>query len=146
MINHDNPFMHFFREIFTLEQLARNRMERALPHEMKISHFSTLSHLARKATASSPAELASAFQVTRPTMTNTLQKLETKHYIRITEDLHDGRAKLVEITPTGREVFHEAIQALALMFEDVSTTIGEEPFKEALPPLEKIRIFMDTYR
>ncbi|MES2674593.1 MAG: MarR family winged helix-turn-helix transcriptional regulator [Pseudomonadota bacterium] len=146
MNNHENIFMNFFKEIFTLEQLARNRMERALPSDMKISHFTTLSYLVKRDTPSSPAELASAFQVTRPTMTNTLQKLEARNYIQVSADAADGRGKLIIITQEGRNAFFTAVQALSEMFGDVANTIGEEPFKEALIPLTQIRTFMDSYR
>lgn len=146
-MNHpENVFMSFFKEIFTLEQLARNRMERALPNEMKVSHFTALSYLVKKDSPSSPAELASAFQVSRPTMTNTLQKLEAKNYICVSADLEDGRGKLVMITQEGKDAFRIAVQALAEMFGDVANAMGEEPFKEALVPMGKIRAFMDTSR
>ncbi len=146
-MNHpENIFMNFFKEIFTLEQLARNRMERALPNEMKVSHFTALSYLVKKDTPSSPAELASAFQVSRPTMTNTLQKLEAKNYICVSADLADGRGKLVMITQEGKDAFRIAVQALAEMFGDVANAMGEEPFKEALIPLTSIRAFMDASR
>jgi DNA-binding MarR family transcriptional regulator len=146
MHNAENIFMNFFKEIFTLEQLARNRMESALPNDMKVSHFTALSYLVKKDTPSSPAELASAFQVSRPTMTNTLQKLEAKNYIYVSADLADGRGKLVMITQEGKDAFHIAVQSLAEMFGDVAKAMGEEPFKEALVPLINIRAFMDTSR
>jgi DNA-binding MarR family transcriptional regulator len=146
-MNHpENTFMSFFKEIFTLEQLARNRMERALPNEMKVSHFTALSYLVKKDIPSSPAELASAFQVSRPTMTNTLQKLEAKNYICVSADLADGRGKLIMITPEGKNAFHIAVQSLAEMFGDVAKAMGEDPFKEALIPLTNIRAFMDASR
>ncbi len=146
-MNHrENIFMSFFKEIFTLEQLARNRMERALPNDMKVSHFTALSYLFKKDKPSSPAEMANAFQVSRPTMTNTLQKLEAKNYIIVSADVEDGRGKLIQITKEGRDAFQIAVQALGEMFGDVANTIGEEPFREALVPLTKIRAFMDTSR
>ncbi len=142
----DQVFMSFFQEIFILEHLARNRMEQALPGDMKVSHFTALSYLANKNTPSNPAELASAFQVSRPTMTNTLQKLEAKKYISISADSEDGRGKHVAITKGGRKVFNLAIQALAHMFSDVEQNLGEEPFTQALAPLRSIRKFMDASR
>lgn len=142
----DQVFMSFFKEIFILEHLARNRMEQALPDDMKVSHFTALSYLANKNTPSNPAELASAFQVSRPSMTNTLQKLEAKNYIRISADTEDGRGKHVAITKEGRKVFNRAIEALAHMFGDVAHNLGEEPFTQALAPLRCIREFMDASR
>jgi DNA-binding MarR family transcriptional regulator len=142
----DQVFMSFFKEIFILEHLARNRMEQALPGDMKVSHFTALSYLANKNTPSNPAELASAFQVSRPTMTNTLQKLEAKNYIRISADTEDGRGKLVAITKEGRKVFNLAIEALAHMFGDVAQNLGEDPFTQTLAPLRSIREYMDASR
>lgn len=142
----DQVFMSFFKEIFSLEQLARNRMEQALPGDMKVSHFTALSYLANKNTPSNPAELASAFQVSRPTMTNTLQKLEAKKYIRISADSEDGRSKQIAITKEGRKAYKLAIAALAQMFSDVARNLGEGPFTQALVPLQTIREFMDAFR
>jgi DNA-binding MarR family transcriptional regulator len=146
-MNHlDNVYMNFFKEIFMLEQLARNRMEHALPDDMKISHFTTLSYLFQKKTPSSPAELADAFQVARPSMTNTLQKLEAKGYIAVDADGQDGRGKLISLTQEGENAFSEAVNSLAGMFADVANAKSEEPFKAALIPLKDIRIFMDATR
>ena len=41
-----------FSEIFMADQLARNRLGRALPKGMELSHFSVLNHLARAKEAS----------------------------------------------------------------------------------------------
>lgn len=141
-----NNYMNFFRNVFILEQLARNRMERAFPRGMKVSHFTALSHLVNLGAGTSPAEMASAFQVTRPTMTNTLQKLEAKNYIRVDSDPNDGRGKIVRITEEGRAIFLSAVQALGEMFEDVAKNLGEQPFIAALEPLEEIRKFMDSHK
>lgn len=140
-----NIYMRFFREVTILENLTRNRMERALPNQMKVSQFGVLSRLMYEPECS-PAEIAEAFQVTRPSMTNTLQKLEAQGYIRVEADPSDGRGKLVRITEEGRSAFTLAIERLAEMFEDVTESLGTEPFEEALPAIAKIRLFMDKNR
>lgn len=66
-------------------------MERILPNDMKSSHFGVINRLVRLEKKENPTDLACAFQVTRPSMTNTLQKLAAKGYITIESDLLDGR-------------------------------------------------------
>jgi len=140
------PIMAFFRNIAIIEQLSSARLERALPDGMQNSHFGVLSHMCRMSKKESPAELASIFQVARPSMTNTLQKLATKDYIIIEQDPNDGRGKLVSITDKGRQAFGQAIQAIAPLYESTIASLGTDVFKELLPGLDKIRDYMDNNR
>ncbi len=141
-----SPLQEFFREISILEHLTRNRMEQVLPDGMKAPHFAVLSHLITTQSKETPAELASNFQVTRPTMTNTLQRLDAKKYINIAPDPKDGRGKLVWITSEGEQAFFKAIGCLGPRFDDLSAHLGEEIFREVLPALKTIRRFMDNHR
>ena len=140
------PIMAFFRNIAIIEQLSRARMERALPDGMQVSHFGVLSHMCHMNRMESPAELADIFQIARPSMTNTLQKLSAKDYIVIEPDPNDGRGKLVKITDKGRQAFSQAIQAIAPLYEDTVNTLGVDVFKELLPGLDKVRSYMDSNR
>jgi DNA-binding MarR family transcriptional regulator len=45
-------------------------------------------------------------------MTNTLQHLQSKGLVSVAADPDDGRAKIVTITPAGREARDRAIAAL----------------------------------
>ena len=121
-------------------------MERALPDGMQVSHFGVLSHMCHMNRMESPAELADIFQIARPSMTNTLQKLSAKDYIVIEPDPNDGRGKLVKITDKGRQAFSQAIQAIAPLYEDTVNTLGVDVFKELLPGLDKVRSYMDSNR
>jgi DNA-binding MarR family transcriptional regulator len=70
-----------FGELLTADQLARNRISKALPKGMELSHFSVLNHLAGVQDERTPAQLAKAFHITRGAMTNTLSKLEWAGHI-----------------------------------------------------------------
>lgn len=142
----NNPIFGFFTEVSIIENLTKNRMEKVLPDEMKASHFSVLNHLVRVGKQESPAELANAFQVARPSMTNTIQKLEKKNYITITPDPLDGRGKLVLITEQGKNIHQQAVIALSQGFEQLSVDLGPELFASVLPALQKIRQYMDEHR
>jgi len=135
-----------FNEIGIIEQLARTRMERVLPDGMKAPHFGVLSHLVRLGKQESPAQLASAFQVSRPTMTNTIQRLEAKGYVTVEPDPSDGRGKLVLITAAGHAARDTAIIALKPLLKQISGDLGLDIFAAVLPSLERIRIYMDENR
>lgn len=140
------PIMAFFRNIAIIEQLSKARMERALPDGMQASHFGVLSHMCNRTDKVSPAELAEIFQVARPSMTNTLQKLTSKNYITIIPDPNDGRGKLVQITEQGQQAFYKAIQAIAPLYESTVKALGVDVFEELLPGLDKVRLYMDNNR
>lgn len=48
-------------------------------------------------------DLAQAEHITQPTMTGVIQRLEAQGLVERTEDPDDGRARLILITPTGRQ-------------------------------------------
>ena len=128
-----------FSEIFMADQLARNRLTRALPKGMEISHFSVLNHLARTQEERTPAQLAQAFHVTRGAMTNTLAKLEWAGHVHIRPDWDDARRKLVAISPSGRAARDAAIAAIAPILAEVVKDIGADKVRAALPVLRALR-------
>ena len=81
----------FFNEIGIINQLSSTRFERVLPPGLSLAQFSVLNNFARLGGTRTPAQLASAFQVTKGAMTNTLKKLAAGGYINITPDPADGR-------------------------------------------------------
>ena len=99
----DEIAVALFGELFMADQLARNRISKALPKGMELSHFSVLNHLVRSNDERTPAQLARAFHVTRGAMTNTLAKLEWAGHIHVRPDWDDARRKFVAISPSGRQ-------------------------------------------
>ena len=92
----------FFSEIVMIEQLARNRLTRALPRGMELSHFMVLNHFARLGGEKTPAQLARTFHVTKGAMTNTLRRLDAAGYVHIRPDWDDARRKWVSLSPAGQ--------------------------------------------
>lgn len=132
-----------FGEILTADQLLRNRLSRALPKGMEISHFAVLNHLAFVADERSPAQLAHTFHVTRGAMTNTLNKLEWAGYVHIRPDWDDARRKKVAISPAGRRARDEALSAVAPVIDQVVREIGTGRVRAALPVLRDLRIRLE---
>ncbi|PZX09377.1 MarR family winged helix-turn-helix transcriptional regulator [Celeribacter halophilus] len=141
--NNDALSVALFSEIFMADQLARNRLTKALPKGMEISHFSVLNHLARANDERSPAQLARAFHVTRGAMTNTLNKLEWAGHVHIRPDWDDARRKFVSISPSGRAARDAALAAIAPILSEIVEAIGIERVKAALPVLREMRIRLE---
>lgn len=139
----DNLAIALFGEIFMSDQLARNRLSKALPKGMELSHFSVLNHLASLNIERSPAQLAKAFHVTRGAMTNTLNKLEWAGHIHIHPDWDDARRKNVTISPSGRVARDVALNAITPIISKVVESIGADKVRAALPVLREFRDQMD---
>lgn len=137
---------HFFNELGIMEQLVTMQLAAVLPASLNKSQFGVLNHIVRLGRRETPAELASAFQVTRPTMTNTLQKLEAKGFVEIKPSDLDRRSKIVTITQAGIDVRTQALSALVPLFEKIGDDLGAELFQKTRPLLEKVRIYLDENR
>lgn len=137
----------FFNEIGIIDQLAGTILERALPAGMTRAQFAVLNHFVRLGhDERSPAQLASAFQVTRPTMTSTLSRLAREGLVAIRDDPADGRAKLVSLTPQGRAAREAAIAAVATVLPLLDGILDPGEVETILPILRRLRIALDAAR
>ncbi|RMH47364.1 MAG: MarR family transcriptional regulator [Alphaproteobacteria bacterium] len=132
-----------FSEILVVDQLARQRLSKALPSGMEISHFAVLNHLAHVRTERTPAQLARIFHVTRGAMSNTLSRLEVAGHIHIRPDWDDARRKWVAISPAGLAARDAALASLMPVIEEVVRAVGPEKVRAVLPVLREIRLRLD---
>jgi DNA-binding MarR family transcriptional regulator len=139
----DDIAISLFGELFMADQLARNRISKALPKGMEISHFGVLNHLARLNDERTPAQLAKAFHVTRGAMTNTLAKLEWAGHIHIRPDWDDARRKFVAISPAGRAARDAAVQSVAPLIAEVVGAFGIDRVRALIPVLRELRIRLE---
>ena len=133
-------------EIGIIDQLGTTLFERSLPHGLTVPQFIVLNHFVRLGGERSPLELADALQVTKATMTSTLQRLEAKGFIAVTPDPTDGRAKRVALTTLGSKARGDALKAIADDLAALEAEIGRAEFEVALPFLLKLRTFFDRRR
>ncbi len=133
-------------EIGIIAQLAGNAFERVMPDGMTLAQFTVLNHFVRLGEPKRPSELARAFQVTKATMTSTLQRMEGKGLVAIVSDDSDGRGRLVTITDVGRSMHAACIERLAPVLDDLRAALGDAPFTAALAPLAQIRETLDRLR
>jgi DNA-binding MarR family transcriptional regulator len=136
-----------FNEIGIIDQLTGTLLTNALPKGMTEAQFGVLNHFVRLNIArQSPAELANAFQVRRPTMTSTLARLESAGLVSISPDPEDGRAKLVSITKAGRAMRERCIAGLGPLLPILASIMTDDEMRKLLPALRKLRIGLDGLR
>jgi DNA-binding MarR family transcriptional regulator len=144
MASTDDPLsIALFSEMFMADQLARNRLSRALPKGMELSHFSVLNHLAAASEEKTPAQIARVFHVTRGAMTNTLNRLEWAGYVHIRPDWDDARRKLVSISPAGRRAREVALSAIMPILSETVREIGAERVRQAIPVIREMRLRLE---
>lgn len=137
----------FFNEIGIIDQLSGTILERALPAGMTRAQFTVLNHFVRLGHQErSPAQLASAFQVTRPTMTSTLARMSRDGLVTIRDDPADGRAKLVSLTDKGCAAREAALGAIARLLPQLEAVIDPQELALVVPVLRSVRIALDEAR
>ncbi|MBT4889592.1 MAG: MarR family transcriptional regulator [Rhodospirillales bacterium] len=142
----DKTAFRLFTEIGIIEQLSRNQLERNLPNGLKVSQFTVLNHLMRLGGDWSPVRLASAFQVTKGAMTNTIQRLEKRGLVMVVADPNDGRGKLVSITEAGLDMCQRCLENVGPLLADLLKELPDKDIAAALSVLEKVRKYLDTHR
>lgn len=145
-MTNDPIAFEFFNEIGIIEQLARNRFERVLPAGVTLPQFNVLNHFVRLGGERSPAGLANAFEVTRQTMTNTLQRLEAAGLVTSRPDPADGRAKIIAITDAGRAMRQRCLEAQAPLLAELRDRLPEIELAALIPGLRQVRIVLDRAR
>jgi DNA-binding MarR family transcriptional regulator len=133
-------------EIGIVAQLGTTLFERAMPDGMTLAQFSILNHFARLGGEKSPVELARAFQVTKGTMTSTLQRLEAHGWIVVRADPDDGRGKRIAISPSGRRARDKAIRAVEPLLAELERAMTPGRLDALLPHLIALRTWLDANR
>lgn len=135
-----------FNEIGIIDQLATAAFRQVLPPPLNTAMFGVLNHFVRLGDDKTPSELAAAFQVTRPSMTATLEKLQRAKFVEMVPDASDGRTKRVRITPQGRAARMQAVAATSVLFERIATALGQIDQQALLAALQHLRMTLDNAR
>jgi DNA-binding MarR family transcriptional regulator len=136
-----------FTEIGIIDQLAGHAFELALPGAITRAQFTVLHHLVRRGAAGqSPAQLADAIQVRRSTMTSTLGRLSRARLVDVRPDPHDGRGKLVVLTPAGRAMRDACIAAVGPLLPLAGRALDPAEIEQLLESLRRLRIVLDAAR
>lgn len=136
----------FFNEINIIDLLCKSLVGKLLPDGVHPSHFGIILYLVRMGDEKTPLSLAAAMEVSKATMSHSLQVLVKRGYIEIRPCELDARSKLVYLTKAGREFHNQSIAAAALTFGNFLTEDHRKMMMEALPALIAIRNLLDKNR
>lgn len=136
----------FFNEVGIIQQLGSTIFNSHMPDGLHVSHFSILNHMVRLGDGKTPLDLAKAFQVTKGTITNTLNALLKRNLIVLQPHEKDGRSKLVFLTDEGRLFHTKAIDSLAPSIQVLDGKLDWQAVARILPELQKIRAILDENR
>ena len=137
--NKDMNLLILLSEIGTIEQLARNKLDNALPKDLNISSFSVLNHFSGSRAEKTPLQLARSFHVTKGAMTNTLNKLEKQGYIHVRPDWNDARKKCVSISQSGIDARNNAMKSIKPKLDEIIKKTNHMTKKSLLGDLRNFR-------
>lgn len=135
-----------FNEIGIINQLAGAEFQRALAPHLGPSEFGVLNHFVRVGDGKTPSELARIFQMTKPSMTAIIGKLEQKGFVVVIPSEDDRRRKIIQITESGTAARNAGIAATAPLMETLLSDFPAEDLIAIKPILEKLRIYLDRRR
>lgn len=136
----------FFTEIDIIKQLSSALFNKTLPDGLHVSHFAVISHLMRMGDGKTPVEITSVMQVTKATMTHTLNVLQKRNLIDVRANPDDGRSKLVFLTPAGKQFFGKAIGMVAAAYQPILAKCDIPQLLATLPALQALRKILDENR
>ena len=133
-------------EIGIINQLAENLFRKYLPKDMTAAQFGVLNHLLRLDRQETISELARNMQVTQPTMSSTVRKLEDRGLIELVHDPKDRRVRRVQVTARGAAARQTAVAQVAPVADLVRDKIPASLWSGLLPDLTRVRTLLDNLR
>ncbi len=136
----------FFSEISKISQLCTTLVGKMLPDGVHPSHFALVLYLTRAGDGVTPLSLATAMNLSKATISHSIQVLEKRGFIETRPCELDARSKQVFLTAAGRAFCDEAISAAARTFNHILTDEDRQIMTDALPGLAAIRKLLETHR
>lgn len=138
----EHPEVQVFDEISMIEHGVRTVIGSRLPVGLSYPQFEVLNLIARRGEDLTPARIATALQMTPGAITNTLQRLEAMGLIVVEPCDSDRRKKRVRMSAAGREAYNRSMAAIRPKMEKLREAFTQKEFREALPFLRALRIWM----
>ena len=138
----DHPEVQVFDEISMIEHGVRMAISRALPVGLTYPQYEVLNLIARRGEDLTPNFISTSLKMTPGAITNTLQRLEAVKLIVVVQCEVDRRKKRVRMTQAGREAYGRSMAAIRPKVEKLRDGFTQKEFREALPFLRALRIWM----
>ena len=138
----DHPEVQVFDEIALIEHGVRMSISRSLPVGLTYPQYEVLNLIVRRGEDLTPAVIAGALKMTPGAITNTLHRLEATQLITVEASETDRRKKHVRLTAGGREAYARSMAAIRPKVEKLREGFTQKEFREALPFLRALRVWM----
>lgn len=135
-----------FQNIGIISQLSGAVTRRALGASMGASELSVLGRSIRMGDGETPTKLARLFQLSKPSMTAIITKLERKGFVELRADADDARSKRVYVTDAGRAAHAAAEGALGVAMARELAGIDVAALLTAAPGVALLKCHMDERR
>jgi len=143
------------------EELAHELMRALMPRDRRGPHFrmnnwqnssefSMLFHIGRlmkegKTDEIGPSALSELLQISRPSVTSTLNALEQKSLIERIPDRADRRKTLITLTKNGKALLDERYQHILSGFQYITARMGEEKIRQLIALLTESFKYMEEF-
>ena len=141
-VSEEHPEVQVFDEISLIEHGVRTAISRSLPVGLTYPQYEVLNLIARRGEDLTPAFIATSLKMTPGAITNTLQRLEATKLITVEPCGADRRRKRVRLTADGREAYGRSMAAIRPKVEKLRDGFTQKEFREALPFLRALRVWM----
>jgi DNA-binding MarR family transcriptional regulator len=123
------------------------RREAFALHDLEPGEFDVLAALRRAGVpyALTPSQLVHATLVTSGTMTNRIDRLTVKNFVKRTPDPSDGRGVLVELTATGSAKVDLALKDLLVRERELLKNVSPSQYELLASTLREIVLPLDQH-
>jgi DNA-binding MarR family transcriptional regulator len=143
----DVSAMAVIGRISRLERLISARLDQVFKeHGLEAWEFDVLATLRRSGSPFelSAGQLLNAMMITSGTMTNRIDRLEHRGFVRRRKDPADGRVVLVGLTPAGRRRVDAALEAHAANELNIISSLSPRDRTELTRMLRRLHLALDT--
>ena len=150
MLNHDPRLMgESAKWLSVATQLFSTRMNKMLaPHQMTLSQFSILNHIAGLPEGQSQriSDIADAVEVNQPAVTKVVNKFENLGLVELQADVTDQRARRVRILPKGLLEIRKIQECLAPDLERMFAAYSSEELANLTSAMKRLAQWLDGNR
>lgn len=143
-MNRSEMTLLILREIAITADSSRRRLRETLPQGLGEAQFDVLNHLTFTTNRNeTPSDLARSFHVTRPAMTQTLNRLRAAGLVELVPALQDRRVRHVRLTAKGRARHGEVVGMLEAGMQTVSRRFSNADLERLLQQARRFRLEME---
>ena len=135
-----------FANFGIITQLAGAIARRSIGPAMGLSELSVLGRSIRLGDGETPSRLAAIFQLSKPSMTAIIAKLERKRWVEVRANADDARSKRVFVTAAGRNAH---VAAEAKLFAAMAHELAGFDMRgvvAAVPAIDALKNHLDARR